>query len=56
MFSRVTEGKAEEGWSVVDDLVLFRGEIFISEESTLWPELLTHAHTGHEGVQKTIKR
>jgi hypothetical protein len=48
--SRMAEGKAEKGWSLVDDLVLFRGKNFISEESMLWPELLSHTHAGHEGV------
>jgi hypothetical protein len=49
--SRVAEGKEEEGWSLVDGLVLFRGGGgFLPKESTLWPELLNHAHAGHEGV------
>jgi hypothetical protein len=56
--SRMAEGKAEKGWSLVDNLVLFRGGggDFIPEESTLWPELLSHTHAGHEGIQKTITR
>jgi hypothetical protein len=53
--SQVAEGKAEEGWSLVDGLVLFRGKIFIPEESTLWPELLTHAHAVMKGFRKPSK-
>jgi hypothetical protein len=47
---------APDGWSQADSLVLFRGKIFIPEASELWPELLSHAHSGHEGVQKAITR
>jgi hypothetical protein len=49
-------GTAPKGWSLVDDLVLFKGKIFIAEACTLWPKLLSHAHSGHKGVQKTVTR
>jgi hypothetical protein len=49
-------GTAHNGRSQSDGLVLFRGKIFTPEASKLWPELLSHAHAGHEGVQKTITR
>jgi hypothetical protein len=53
LHNQLAAGTAPKGWSLVNDLVLFKGKIFIPEASTLWPELLSHAHSGHEGVQKT---
>jgi hypothetical protein len=53
--SQLAGGKACENWSLVDGLVLSRGTISILDAFTLWPELLSHAHTVHEGVQKTVK-
>jgi hypothetical protein len=44
-------------WSVVDDLVLYKGRIFVPSSSELWPQILTTAHgQGHEGAQKTLQR
>jgi hypothetical protein len=36
---------------------MFRGHVFLPDDSTLWPRLLEHAHTmGHEGGEKTLHR
>jgi hypothetical protein len=53
---QLAAGMAHKGWSLVYDLVLFKPKIFIPEACTLWPELLSPAHSGHEGVQKTVAR
>jgi hypothetical protein len=52
--TQLARGIAVKGWSLYDDMVLFKGKIFIPEASSLWPELMSHAHNGHEGVQKTM--
>jgi hypothetical protein len=52
--TQLARGIALKGWSLYDDMVLFKGKIFIPEASSLWPELMSHAHNGHEGVQKTM--
>jgi hypothetical protein len=54
--NQLTAGTAPKGWSLADNLVLFKGKIFIPEASTLWPALLSHAHSYHESVQKTMTR
>jgi hypothetical protein len=54
--NQLAEGTASKGWSMSDDMVLFNSKIFIPEASSLWPELLSHAHNSHEGVQKTMAR
>jgi hypothetical protein len=44
-------------WTVVDDMVLHKGCIFMPSSSVAWPLVLEQAHgMGHEGVQKTINR
>jgi hypothetical protein len=41
----------------VDGLLLFNGRVFLPDESSLWPQVLEHAHTmGHEGSEKTLHR
>lgn len=45
------------GWSIVDGLLLFKGKVFVPEDSHLWPQLLAAVHeAGHEGVQKSLTR
>lgn len=37
--------------------MLFHGNIFVPDDSSLWPRLLDDAHeAGHEGIQKTLHR
>jgi hypothetical protein len=44
-------------WSIVEDLVLYKGRIFVPSSSEFWPQILTTAHgQGHEGAQKTLQR
>jgi hypothetical protein len=39
----------------VDGILMFQGCAFLSDESSLWPMVLDHAHTmGHEGGEKTL--
>jgi hypothetical protein len=48
---------APEGWTVQDDLLLFRGKVFIPDASPLWPQLMPFAHdVGREGIEKTVNR
>jgi hypothetical protein len=49
--------QAQHGWKDVDGLLLFNGRVFLPDESSLWPQVLEHAHTmGHEGSEKTLHR
>jgi hypothetical protein len=45
------------GWTKLDELLLFKGKVYVPDASTLWSILLSSDHdTGHEGIQKTIHR
>lgn len=53
----IVAGTTSTAWSIVDDLVLHDGRVFVSSSSALWPQILATAHgAGHEGVQKTLHR
>jgi hypothetical protein len=53
---QIEQGTALPIWSVVDDLVLYKGRIFVSSSSEFWPQILSTAHgQGHEGAQKTLQ-
>lgn len=52
--AKLQEGSAPEGWTDVDGLLLFRGRVFVPDDSSLSLQLLSDAHGGHEGVQKTL--
>jgi hypothetical protein len=55
--AQLTEGTAPEGWSEVDGILMYQGRAFLPDESTLWTQILDHAHTmGHEGGEKTLNR
>ena len=45
---------APDGWALVDDMLLYRGCLFVLDASVLWPCLLQEAHGSHEGAQKTL--
>lgn len=48
---QIVAGTASPAWSVVDDLLLHEGRVFVPVDSLLWPQLLEEAHgSGHEGV------
>jgi hypothetical protein len=54
---QIEQGMALPAWSVVDDLVLYKGRIFVPSLSEFWPQILTTAHgQGHEGAQKTLQQ
>jgi hypothetical protein len=35
--AKLITGEAGEGWSLQDELLLFRGKIFLPDASSLWP-------------------
>jgi hypothetical protein len=44
-----------EGWTLVDGLLLFKGKVFVPEASSVWPLTLADAHEcGHEGIEKML--
>jgi hypothetical protein len=46
---------APNGWTAVDGILLFQGRAFLPDDSSLWQQVLDHAHTmGHEGSEKTL--
>jgi hypothetical protein len=54
---QIEQGMALPAWSVVDDLVLYKGRIFVPSLSEFWPQILTTAHgQGHEGAQQTLQQ
>lgn len=54
---KIQQGQASPAWSIVDDLVLHIGRVFVPSSSALCPQILATAHgPGHEGVQKTLHR
>jgi hypothetical protein len=55
--AQLGEGKAPPGWIDVDGIMMYQSRAFLSDESSLWPMVLDHAHTmGHEGSEKTLHR
>lgn len=53
----VRGGAKPPQWSVRDDLLLFKGRIFIASTSGLVPSIVAFAHsTGHEGMHKALHR
>jgi hypothetical protein len=55
--AQLAEGTAPEGWSEVDGILMYQGHAFLPDESTLWTQILDHAHTmGHEGGEKALNR
>jgi hypothetical protein len=48
-------GSAPNGWADVDGILMFQGRAFLPDNSSLWQQVLEHAHTiGHEGCEKTL--
>jgi hypothetical protein len=55
--TQIAAGTAGPDWTVVNDIVLYKGRIFLPDTSASWAPLLLQAHgMGHEGVQKTLHR
>lgn len=54
--TRVHDGKEDNAWSKVDNLLLHHGKVFVPETS-LWQQILADVHNfSHEGVHKTLHR
>jgi hypothetical protein len=57
IYEKLQAGEVQEGWSLHEELLLFKGKIFLLDASSLWPHLLSSAHdSGHEGIEKTLNR
>lgn len=55
--TRAKATAGEDGWSLVDELLLKDGKIFVPASYAIVPSLLDLAHgMGHEGIQKTLHR
>jgi hypothetical protein len=55
--AEITAGTAGPGWSTVDDVILYKGRIFLPPSSNHYVVILQHAHNmGHEGIQKSLLR
>jgi hypothetical protein len=55
--TEIQEGTAGPDWTIIDDIILFKGRIFLPPSSNLWAPVLQQAHgMGHEGIQKTLHR
>jgi hypothetical protein len=53
----ILAGTAEPHWNVVDELITFKGRVYVPTTSPTLPTILAAAHTvGHEGIQKTLHR
>jgi hypothetical protein len=52
---KLQAGEVQEGWSLHEELLLFKGKIFLPDASSLWPHLLSYAHdSGHKDIEKTL--
>jgi hypothetical protein len=50
---QIEQGTALPVWSVVDDLVLYKGRIFVPSSSEFWPQILSTAHgQGMKGLKR----
>jgi hypothetical protein len=55
--AQIAAGATGSYWTIVDNIILYKGCIFLPESSASWAPLLLQAHgIGHEGVQKTLHR
>jgi transposase InsO family protein len=52
----ILAGQKGAPWTVVDDLILRDGKVFVQPTSPLLAVVLQLAHAGHEGTQKTLHR
>jgi hypothetical protein len=52
----IATGTTGKAWSIVNDMVVHDGRVFMPTTTTLWPTVLEYAHgVGHEGVQKMLQ-
>jgi hypothetical protein len=55
--THLAAGTAGEGWAERDGLLVCRGRVFVTDNSSVWDQLLIAAHAAsHEGVEKTLHR
>jgi hypothetical protein len=55
LMEMIHTGEAADKWSVVNDLTIYSGRIYVPTRSSLWPAILATAHgAGHEGIKKTL--
>jgi hypothetical protein len=55
LLEMIRKGEAADKWSVVNDLAIYSGCIYVPTTSSLWPAILATAHgAGLEGIQKTL--
>jgi len=47
---QLAAGIAPNGWTLVDDMLLLRGCLFVPDASLLWLCLLQEGHGSHEGT------
>ncbi len=53
---KVLAGKLGATWEFTDGLLIKQGRVFVPATSPSLPALLEAAHTGHEGVERTLHR
>jgi hypothetical protein len=54
--AEIPAGQKGAPWTVVDDLILHDGKVFVPPTSPLLAVVLQLAHAGYEGTQKTLHR
>jgi hypothetical protein len=53
----IAGGTTGLGWSIIDDVILYKGHIFLPPSSSHYAAILQHTHgMGHEGIHKTLIR
>lgn len=49
--AKIEKGEAAAGWSILDDLLIYSGRVFVSIASAIWSPILATAHVvEHEGI------
>jgi hypothetical protein len=49
--AKIEKGEAAAGWSILDDLLIYSGRVFVSIASAIWSPILATAHVAeHEGI------
>jgi hypothetical protein len=57
LLEMIRKGEAADKWSVVNDLAIYSGCIYVPTTSSLWPAILATTHgAGVEGIQKILNR
>jgi hypothetical protein len=57
LLEMISKGEAADKWSVINDLTVYSGCIYVPTTSSLWPTIIAMADgAGHEDIQKTLHR